>query len=55
MKVARYNVGVKIGIFDYRVQNTATKNAQDIVIKARKYGHGSDAKLSTWWLLRALV
>ena len=55
MKVVRYYVARKNGIFDYRVQHIATKNVQDIVFKAKKYGHGPDAKLSTWCLLRAVL
>ena len=52
MKVIRFYVARKNGIFDYRVQHVETRNVQDIVFSARKYGHGQDAKLSTWCLLR---
>ena len=54
MKVIRFYVARKYGIFEYRVHHVETRNSnvQDIVFSARKYGHGQDAKLSTWCLLR---
>ena len=53
MKVIRFFEHRKHGLYDYRVRHVGKNLVQDICFQPRKYGHGADAKLSTWCLLRS--
>ena len=52
MKVIRFFEQRKHGLYDYRVRHVGKNLVQDVCFQPRKYGHGANAKLSTWCLLR---
>ena len=54
MKVVKFYSVRKNGKFDYQTKHVGTVYVQDIFFNPRKYGHGADAPLSTWCLLRSL-
>ena len=56
MAVFRFYPTRKASKFDYRVRHLSgpIRFEQDIFFDCRKYGHGKDACLSTWCLLRPI-
>jgi hypothetical protein len=55
MKVIKFYPRRKQGKYDYKVRHVGQNLVQDVFFNVRKYGHGPNAKPSTWCLLRTEI